>query len=52
VQPDRVVAGADLAVRASAIAVAVDAAGRQPEGGDEEVVGRLDVAVDQQGSGG
>ena len=50
VQPDDVLADAHLAVHRLASAVAHHAARLHPEGTHEEVVGRRDVVVDQDGN--
>ena len=52
VQPDRGVAVAHLGVHDRPVLEAVQAPGAQAEGGDEEVVGRLDVLVDEDGDDG
>ena len=52
VQPDGGVADAHLAVHDGAVVESVEPAGREAERPDEEVVGRLDVLVDEDGDDG
>ena len=52
VQPDGGVAVADLGVHDGAVVEAVQAAGGEAEHLDEEVVGRLNVLVDEDGDDG
>src|SRR5271154_2777299 len=49
VQPNESVAVADLAVHHGAVVEPVQAAGGEAEGPDQEVMGRLDVLVDEDG---
>lgn len=49
VQPDRTITRVDLAVDLTAVVVAIDSSGPEPERLDEEVVGGLDVVVHEYG---